>query len=92
MHWAGKCLCNRLLAALSLHVSRGFILRAQVGPAQERALFHARFSFDRTPLRRMHAALRAAHNPHFRILPARPQKPTRVPTALQRPCALHALS
>ena len=34
-------------------------------------LFHVRFTFDRTPLRRMHAALHAAPNPHFRSLPVR---------------------
>ena len=35
----------------------------------ESLLFHVRFTFDRTPLRRMHAALRVAHNPHFQMLP-----------------------
>lgn len=32
-------------------------------------LFHIRFTFDRTPLRRMHAALDVASNPHFQELP-----------------------
>ncbi|EIE26144.1 P-loop containing nucleoside triphosphate hydrolase protein [Coccomyxa subellipsoidea C-169] len=33
-------------------------------------LFHVRFTFDRTPLRRMHAAVDQASNPHFQELPA----------------------
>ncbi|BDA50870.1 probable helicase MOV-10 at C-terminar half [Coccomyxa sp. Obi] len=33
-------------------------------------LFHVRFTFDRTPLRRMHAAIGEALNPFFETLPA----------------------
>ena len=32
-------------------------------------LFHVRFTFDRTPLRRMHAAIEEAFNPFFETLP-----------------------
>ncbi len=32
-------------------------------------LFHVRFTFDRTPLRRMHAAIKEAVNPFFVTLP-----------------------
>lgn len=32
-------------------------------------LVHVRFTFDRTPLRRMHAALEHAFNPCFQLLP-----------------------
>lgn len=45
--------------------------RLQKAPPGASPLFHVRFTFDRTPLRRMHAALRAPHNPHFQTLPVR---------------------
>ena len=50
------------------------------GPAQ---LVHVRFTFDRTPLRRMHAALQHACNPCLQLLPVRSR-----PTLLLSYCAL----
>ena len=34
-------------------------------------LVHVRFSFDRIPMRRMHAALQHARNPYLQLLPVR---------------------
>jgi hypothetical protein len=47
-------------------------LIARMSLLQSGALFHVRFTFDRTPLRRMHAALAAPTNPHFDILTVLP--------------------
>lgn len=35
-------------------------------------LVHVRFTFDRIPMRRMHAALQYAGNPYFQLLPVSP--------------------
>lgn len=49
-------------------------------------LFHVRFTFDRTPLRRMHAAIEEAFNPFFETLPV---SQLHLPLAVD---ALYALS
>lgn len=46
-------------------------MQGPTGEERARPLFHVRFAFDRTPLRRMHAALASPPNPYFDILPVR---------------------